>query len=162
MRLNVVLIVLIPLMVAGCATTEQRIASPKDPFAMPIEEFMQEQATLRAGVAQGEPREFEAEELARFDEIGEQIEALVGDATELEQIPLYRRHRLYELRTEMVKLVVGDSDPQLICFKQHTTGTRLKDRTRCYTLQELETNRFEARRLMQEIQAHPQGKHPDS
>lgn len=162
MRINSIPIVLMLLLIAGCAATEHRVASPKDPFAMPIDEFLQEADKLRAGMAQGEPREFEEQEMEKFDEMAEQINELVGDATELEQITMYNRTRLYELRTQMVKMVVGDADPTMVCFKQHTTGTRLRGNTRCYTLEEMQQNKFEAEKLTRLIQDLPQGKHPDS
>lgn len=161
MRFNSILVVLMIFLVAGCATNSKRLAGPEDPFAMPIEEFLQETERLRAGLADGEFREIEDEALSRFDEIDEKITALIGDATELEQIAMYDRQRLYELRTEMVNLVVGEREPTLVCFNQHSTGTRLRGSRRCYTLAELERNRFDARQLMQYIENHPRGQHPD-
>lgn len=162
MRINFIPMVLMLLLIAGCATVEHRVASAKDPFAMPIDEFLEEVDKLRVSMAQGEPREFEPQEIERFDQMTEQIKDLIGDATELEQITMYYRTRLYELRTQMVKMMVGDADPTMICFKQHTTGTRLRGNTRCYTLQEVQENKFEAERLTRYIQDLPQGRHPDS
>lgn len=162
MRLNLISLVLTTLLVAGCASEPKRFAGPEDPFAMPIGEFMEETELLRVGLVQGEPRELEESELERFDEITEQMTKLINGATELEQVGMYNRHRLYELRSEMVKLVIGDSEPEKVCFRQHTTGTRLKGSMKCYTLEELERRRFEARQLMDHIQSHPQGTHPDS
>lgn len=162
MRITFIPLVLMILAFAGCATNDQRTASPRDPFAMPIQEFMQEADKLRVGLAQGEPRELEKEELERFDEISERIRTLVGDATEIDQIPMDDRIQLFQLRSEMVKLAVGDVEPEIVCFKQHVTGTRLKGKRRCYTLAELENARMNAEYIMQYIQNHPQGTHPDS
>lgn len=162
MRINSIPIALVLLLIAGCVTVEHRVASANDPFAMPIDEFLEEIDKLRVSMALGEPREFEVQEIERFDEMTEQIKDLLGDATELEQITMYNRTRLYELRTQMVKMMVGDADPTMICFKQHTTGTRLRGNTRCYTLQEMQENKFEAEQLTRYIQDLPQGKHPDS
>lgn len=161
MRFTPILVVLMILLAAGCATNSKRLAGPEDPFAMPIDQFLQETERLRAGLADGEFRDIEEEDLARFDEVERKITALIGDATKLEQIAMYDRQRLYELRTEMVNLVVGEREPTLVCFNQKTTGTRLRGTRRCYTLAELERNRFDARQLMQYIENYPRGQHPD-
>lgn len=162
MRFNFISVFLITFLIAGCATNSQRLAGPEDPFAMPIDEFMQETASLYINLKQGEPRELEAEEWEEFDEIRERITELVGNATEIEQIPMNRRRQLYELRSRMVQLVAGDIQSSRVCFTENTTGTRLRGNTRCYTLAELEQNRLEAQRLMDYIQRHPRGQHPDS
>jgi hypothetical protein len=162
MRSSSILVILTIILLSGCAVTGQRVASPEDPFAMPIEEFMHEHAVLRANLMAGEPRQLEEEEWEKFDDISTRLAALVGDATELEQIETRDRHQLYELRMQMVDLVVGDIEPTMVCFQQHTTGTRLRGTRRCYTLEELERNRFEAQTLMRYIQSQPQGAHPDS
>ncbi len=162
MRLNTVFVVLAVILLSACAVSGPRVASTEDPFAMPIEEFMHEHAILRASLTEGEPRELEEEEWEKFDDISARLVDLVGDATELEQIEMQDRRQLYELRMQMVDLVVGDVEPTMVCFQQHTTGTRLRGSRRCYTLEELERNRFEAQNLMRYIQSQPGGAHPDS
>lgn len=149
------------LLVAGCATTTQRVAGPEDPFAMPIDEFMLEHAILRANLTEGEPRELEEGEWEKFDDISDRLIDLVGDATELEQIRMGDRHQLYELRTQMVELVVGDIEPTMVCFRQQTTGTRLRGTRRCYTIEDLQRDRFVAQEIMRYIHNIPQGEHPD-
>ena len=162
MRLTTLTAILGVFLLAGCAMTGQRVAGPEDPFAMPIDEFMQEHAILRASLTQGEPRELEEDEWEKFDDISARLVDLVGDATELEQIEMRDRNQLYELRKQMVDVVVGDVEPTMVCFRQHTTGTRLRGNTRCYTLEELERDRFVAGEIMRYIQNIPQGAHPDS
>lgn len=162
MRFNFIFIVMMLFLAAGCATNGQRIASLEDPFAMPIDEFMQEHAILRANLVQGEPRELGEEEWEKFDDISARLVDLIGNATEIEQIAMNDRHQLFELRSQMVDLVVGDVEPTLVCFNQYTTGTRLRGTRRCYTLEELERNRFDAQELMRYIQNIPQGRHPDT
>jgi hypothetical protein len=145
----------------GCGVTPQRVASPEDPFAMPIDEFMLEHAILRAHLVEGEPRELDEDEWEKFDDISARLVDLVGEATELEQIDMRDRHQIYELRTQMVNVVVGDVEPAVVCFRQHVTGTRLRGNRRCYTLEDLEKDRFIAQEIMRYIQNIPQGEHPD-
>jgi hypothetical protein len=162
MQIKLVAMFMILLLVAGCGVTPQRVASPEDPFAMPIDEFMVEHSILRAHLLEGEPRKLDEDEWAKFDDISARLVDLVGEATELEQIEMRDRHRLYELRTQMVNLVVGDVEPAVVCFRQHVTGTRLRGNRRCYTLEDLEKDRFIAQEIMRYIQNIPHGAHPDS
>jgi hypothetical protein len=157
MQLKSISLVLAVLLLAGCASMGPRVPTHEDPFAMPIDEFMQEHAILRANLLEGEPRELEEDEWTKFDEISGELVDLVGDATEIEQIDMQDRHQLYELRLAMVNLVVGDVEPEMVCFRQHTTGTRLRGQRRCYTLQDLENRRFDAQALMRYIGSMPQG-----
>lgn len=161
MNKSLFLAVVSAFVLAACATSSQRIPSPSDPFAMPIEEFQQETAKLRANLKEGEPRELDEEEWKRFDEILAGMDELVGGATEINQVPDNNRSRLFELRSSMLNLLVGDAAEEVVCFRQQTTGTRLKDRRRCYTLAQLEAERFEAETLMRYIDSLPQGMEHD-
>ncbi len=161
MRIQSIAVFLTIILLAGCAVQGPRVANPEDPFAMPIEEFMHEHAILRANLTQGEPRELEDEEWERFDDISARFLDLVGDATELEQIDMHDRRQLYELRMQMVDVVVGDVEPTVVCFRRNTTGTRLRGTRRCHTLDELRRDRFVAQEIMRYIQNIPHGAHPD-
>lgn len=161
MMKSVLLAVVSALVLAACATTPQRTPSPSDPFGMPIDEFQQEAAKLRASLKDGEPRDLDEKEWERLDEILASMDDLVGNATEIDQVPMNNRTRLYELRSSMVNLLVGDVEDEVVCFRQQTTGTRLKDRQRCYTLAQLEAEKFEAETLMRYIDSLPQGMEHD-
>lgn len=157
MKKSLLLAAVSAVVLTACATTSPRTPSPSDPFAMPIQEFQQETAKLRANLKEGEPRELDEAEWERLEEILAGMDELVGDATEIDQVPMEYRYRLYELRSSMLNLLVGDVEDEVVCFRQQTTGTRLKDKRRCYTLAQLEAERFEAETLMRYIDSLPQG-----
>ncbi|MFU8878076.1 MAG: hypothetical protein ACNA7E_08030, partial [Wenzhouxiangellaceae bacterium] len=70
------------LLLAGCASTSgnMRLATPEDPFAMPVGEFLQEQEILIANLQEGEPRELDEFEWRRLNRVTGSITELVGDA----------------------------------------------------------------------------------
>ena len=160
-RFNVLGFVLV-FLIAGCSSTGDINEARNDPFGMPIDEFKQEHAILRSGLEEGEPRELSEEELAQFDELSDEIMDLVGSATELEDIAPGDRRQIAALRKGLTDVVMGEAEPRRVCFRQHVTGTRLKGVRRCYTLDQINRNRFAAKEIMQYIQNLPSGAHPDS
>ncbi|PKL95344.1 MAG: hypothetical protein CVV18_05880 [Gammaproteobacteria bacterium HGW-Gammaproteobacteria-8] len=159
MLMRIMLAGVLSVALASCATTTktERLASPEDPFAMPIQEFLDEQQILLANLEQGYPRELDEFEWKRLNRITDNITELVGDAQEIEEIDLDTRYTLFQLRTQMVAMLVGGTAEDVVCFRQQLTGTRLGNKRRCMTRAELEQSRFYSDYVMEFIRQLPQG-----
>jgi len=144
----------------ACATgpaVPERLASPEDPFAMPINEFLDEQRILLSNLGQGYPRELTDREWDRLNRISENIVELVGEADRIEEIDMETRYTLFQLRTQLVATAVGGNADDIVCFRNRTTGTRVGPRRTCMTRAELDQKTFNAQYVMEYINAQPQG-----
>jgi len=137
----------------GCATTREpeRLASPEDPFAMPIDEFIEEQQILRANLEAGNPRSLDEKEWQRLNRIHQNIDQLIGQARTIEEVDLENRYTLFQLRNQLIAMLVGGAADDVVCFRQQSTGTRLGGGRRCMTRAELEQSRFRTEYLMEFI-----------
>lgn len=130
MRLSNLMVLLAIILLAGCASLTDRGPSHEDPFAMPVDEFMQEHADLRASLLEGDPRELDEDEWKEFNALSTELVHLVGDATEIEEIEMSDRHRIYELRTDMDE-VVGEVNSRPACTHSPMIGSRMRKSRRC-------------------------------
>lgn len=148
------------LVLAGCATTSNnmRLATPEDPFAMPVDEFLHEQQVLIANLEAGEPRELDEFEWRRLNRITGGITELVGDARKLEDIDLETRYTLFELRNQLVAMLIGGSAEEVVCHHVRLTGTRIGSNRRvCMSRVEMEQSRFQAQFALEFLNASPEG-----
>lgn len=160
MTIRIVLAISLILLAAACATGPQapeRLASPEDPFAMPIIDFLDEQEILIANLSQGEPRQLDEREWDRLTRIRDNIVELVGEATSIEEIDMETRFTLFQLRTQLVATAIGGNAEDIVCFRNRATGTRVGPRRTCMTRAELDQKQFNAQFLMEYINALPQG-----
>jgi len=132
---------------AACATNGSeplRLATPEDPLAMSIPEYKREQSMLVNNLAQGNPRELDDQEWDRLSRIQDTILELLGDAKEIEEIDLETRYTIFQLRQQMVAMVISGTAMEMVCVRQQLTGTRLGKRRRCMTRAEWEQSRYYA------------------
>jgi len=135
------------LFLTACATNNdgpQRLATPEDPLAMPIPEYKREQAMLVSNLHNGVPRELEENEWERLERIQTNILRLLGDAREIEELDLETRYTLFQLRNQLVALVIAGTAQEVVCVRQQLTGTRLGNRRRCMTRFEWEQSEYYA------------------
>jgi len=147
-------------LIAACATTSRepaRLASPEDPFAMPISDFLDEQEILISNLAQGTPRQLDEREWDRLNRIRDNIINLIDDAESIDEIDMETRYTLFQLRTQLVATAIGGNADDIVCFRNRSTGTRVGPRRTCMTRAELDQKEFNARFVMEYINAQPQG-----
>jgi hypothetical protein len=135
------------LILSACATTggePLRLATPEDPLAMSIPDYKREQAMLVNNLAQGNPRELDEQEWDRLGRIQNNILELLGDADEIEEIDLETRYTIFQLRQQMVAMVIAGTAMEMVCVRQQLTGTRLGQRRRCMTRAEWEQSHYYA------------------
>lgn len=157
---RVFLVITLILLTTACATgpaVPERLASPEDPFAMPIIDFLDEQRVLLSNLSQGYPRQLDEREWDRLNRISDNIVELVGEARTIEEIDMETRYTLFQLRTQLVATAVGGNADDIVCFKNRTTGTRVGPRRTCMTRAELDQKQFNAQFVMEYINAQPQG-----
>ena len=135
------------LLLAACATNNdgpERLATPEDPVAMSIPDYKREQAMLVSNLHNGVPRELEEKEWERLERIQSNILNLLDDAREIEELDLETRYTLFQLRNQLVALVIAGTAQEVVCVRQQLTGTRLGNRRRCMTRFEWEQSRYYA------------------
>lgn len=148
------------LVLAGCATTSNtmRPATPEDPFAMPVDEFLYEKQVLLANLEKGEPRELDEFEWRRLNRITGNITELVGDARKLDDIDLETRNTLFKLRNQLVAMLIDGSAEEIVCHNVRLTGTRIGSNQRvCMSRNEMEKSRFRAQFALEFLNATPEG-----
>lgn len=159
MTVKILTAAVIAMLLAACASTSSmRLATPEDPFAMPIDEFLQEQQIVLNDLEQGQPRELDEYEWKRLNRITGNITELVGDARKVEDIDLETRNTLFDLRNQLVAMLVGGSAQEVVCHQVRLTGTRLGSNRRiCVSRMELEQSRFQAQYALEFLNASPSG-----
>lgn len=152
------LILILATVLAACAGTSSMRASPEQPLLTPVPQFLAEQQELRANLEEGQPRELSDSEWQAFDRIQSKFDELLGDISDVEELSRDEKAEVFRLRGRLIALMTSAEGDEVICTRHtHTTGTRLKGKSRCTTRSQLESERFSAQQLMRYVNSLPQG-----
>ncbi|MCL4410900.1 MAG: hypothetical protein M1356_11440 [Gammaproteobacteria bacterium] len=129
---------------SGCASSGSSTTASNTVTAQPqqvsIPEYVEFLDNLHNSIQDGEPRQLTARELNQFNNIQDNLRALIGNRTDVEQMNSDERQRLFNLHERLQALVMGDDSQQVICRSERQTGSHMRT-TRCVTRAQLEEER---------------------
>ena len=107
-------------------------------------------ADLRETIQAGEPREFNNNEMRRYQRIDNRLNALLENYQSIDEMSQDERRELFNLHEDLQALVIGRDEDQVICRRQQTVGTHFRNET-CRTRSEWREEQEEGRRLMRNM-----------
>lgn len=141
------------LLTIGCATDtydRQRPMATIEPDKVSIPEYQNFLASLTAALDEGRPRELNAVEQSRFDDVIGRLDRMLDRFESIEDMDQDERVALLNLHADLEEVVMGAADQQVICRRSHTVGSNFK-RTTCKTRGEWRSDRERASELMRDI-----------
>lgn len=130
---------------SGCAATDSSsgqtsATTQAQPQTVSIPEYKEFLDNLHASIQEGEPRQLSVREQNQFNNIQDNLRALIGNRTDIEQMNTDEKQRLFNLHERLQALVMGDDSQQVICRSERQTGSHMRT-TRCVTRAQLEEER---------------------
>ncbi|GAB4180352.1 MAG: hypothetical protein Kow0020_16280 [Wenzhouxiangellaceae bacterium] len=157
------LLICVALLIAACAsnqTPSQSTASAADvskadtgdqaPKIVDADEFLLFLDNLEAGLDNGDPRRLNDVERKRADELMAQIRDRLEGIESVDELSPAAQRDLYNDTQMLWTTVIGRTEDQVICRREHQVGTH-RPRTRCRTIGQIREDQETARRALRNI-----------
>lgn len=145
---------------AGCAGTgssapDRTAAAAADqelqteaPRIVSTAEFLSFLDTLETDLENGEPRELTRLEQRRVNELSSELRSMLDGVERVDRLNSNTQTQIYNKTQELWTAVVGRTEDQVVCRREHRVGTNFKT-TRCRTIEQIREDQRQATRYLQ-------------